>query len=308
MAATTEVTMQQLIDRVLARLVTPREFPLQVQVGATHLTASTSSTSLALVDATEVMPTDVLEFGQELVLVTAKDDATDLLTVARGYMGTTPDVALPGAVGYKSPRWPRHHVAQAVKDAMSGGLVPVVPELETIVSSVLSGGSLVPVDADTLDVVAVKVMDDQNRLIDLSRWDFMDHLPTAYFPTGKAVQVNSGPDDDDLFWVTLFRPYRWYDSDGDETTSPDETATTNPPNAGEDLPVLWAAATLATGRELSRGELDQVEEWNEQQAQQQGINIRLVRELWSEFYRRVDEVRKTYPVKRHRPYRKMRSF
>lgn len=307
MAATSAVSLGDLIDQTLGRLVTPREYPLRVEVAATSLSALPSDTSLSVTEPDKVEPTDVLEFGYELLLVTAKDEVTDVLTVSRGYMGTAVSAHVTGDIGWKSPQWPRWRVRQHVLNAVSGGLLYAAPEVATSTRSVLPGGSLIPVDADTLDVIRVQVMDDQGRLIGLSRWDFIDHLPADMFPTGKAVQINSGPADTDVFWVTAIRPYRWF-VDGDEVEEPTDDAVVNLPADGVDMPMLWAAATLATGRELSRSELDKVEEWNQDQAIRQGVNLRLVRELWSEFYRRVDEVKRNHPVQRHRPFQRMRGF
>ena len=308
MAATTAVTLGDLVDQTLGRLVTPREYPLRVEVGATSLGSLSTDVQLSVTEPDKVEATDVLEFGYELLLVTAKNATTDLLTVSRGYMGTEISAHVTGDIGWKSPQWPRWRVRQHVMNAVSGGILSAAPEMSTSTASVLTGGSLVPVDADTLDVIRVQVMDDQNRLVGLSRWDFMDHLPTSLFPTGKAVQINSGPSDTDVFWITSMRPYRWWDSDGVQVFDPTDDDLVYLPSDGLDLPMLWAAATLATGRELSRTELDKVEEWNQEQAIRQGVNLRLVKELWAEFYRRVDDVRRNHPVQRHRPFQRMRSF
>ena len=308
MAATVGVTLGDLIDQTLGRLVTPREYPLRVEVDADPLSALASDTSVSVTEPDKVEPTDVLEFGYELLLVTGKDSVSDLLTVSRGYMGTDLSAHVTGEVGWKSPQWPRWRVRQHVLNAVSGGILAAAPEVATETGSVLTGGSLVPVAADTLDVIRVQVMDDQGRLVGLSRWDFMDHLPADMFPTGKVVQINSGPSDDDVFWVTSIRPYRWFDTDAVQTSDPDDDAVVYLPADGVDLPMLWAAATLATGRELSRSELDKVEEWNQEQAIRQGTNLRLVKELWGEFYRRSDEVRRNHPVQRHRPFQRMRGF
>ena len=56
---------------------------------------------------------------------------------------------------------------------------------------------------------------------------------------------------------------------------------------------------------MSRLDLDTLGEWNQDAAIRGGQNLRLMRELWGEYYRRLDEARSIYSVPKHRPYRKM---
>jgi hypothetical protein len=165
------------------------------------------------------------------------------------------------------------------------------------------------VPADTLDVHQLAVILDDGRHVELMQWDYLPFLPDAAVPSGKAVQVPSDATPSDVFLVTLSRPYRWL-LNGQEVpaSGAPEDATVNLPIAGQDMPALWAAAKLATGRELSRSELDKVEEWNQEAAIRQGVNLRTVKELWLEFYRRMEEVRRTQPLPKHRPFKRMRRF
>ena len=280
-------------------------------VGTSAL-SNASTTSLEVSSPEKVASTDVLEFGSELVLVSDKSQS-NILTVARGYMGTPiNEVVLSGTQGIKNPRWPRFQVKRALEQAVSSGLVAALPEVHGFAASPLEDSTILEVAADIVDVTRVAVLDSEGRVIELSRWDFLDHLPATMVPDGKAIQVQGGPDEDDTFWCTGIRPYHWYSEEGVDRgiggAPTEEEDYVKLPVFGDDLPMLWAAAKMATGRELSRGELDRVEEWNQEAAIAQGVNIRLIRELWGEFYRRVDEVRKHQPVKKHRPYQRMRSF
>ena len=300
-------TLDELVEDVYHRLLTPNEWPLQVAIGSNGL-ASATDTTMNLTDASLVAKTDVLEIGSELLLVTAKTEA-GVLTVSRGYMGSTPnDLVLSGSVALKNPRWPRHKVERTLQRALRSGMVSVAPEIATVATPPLPDSSFVTVPDDTVDVLRVSVLDSTGRFLQMSRWDYMEDLPTDLVPNGRAVQIHGGPDEDDTFWVTLMRPYRWYDEDGEQTDTPTGTSYVTLPDVAEDLPILWTAATLASGRELSRVELDRVEEWNQDAAARQGVNIRLLRELWAEYYRRVEEVRRDRPVKKHRPFMRMRSF
>jgi hypothetical protein len=103
--------------------------------------------------------------------------------------------------------------------------------------------------------------------------------------------------DADELIVTYQAPYTF--------TGTGEAATVDVPLGSEDLAPLWAAAYGLSRREVSRSELDKIEEWNQDQAYRQGVNLRLVQQTWGEFYRRLDEARKIQYVPRHRPYRKM---
>ena len=89
MATTTTVTLGGLIDDTLEMLYRTSERPFQVTVGSSALDSPTDTT-LTVDDASRVQATDVLEIGDELMLITAKsDDSTPVLTVSRGYAGSS---------------------------------------------------------------------------------------------------------------------------------------------------------------------------------------------------------------------------
>ena len=310
MTATTGVRLGSLIDETLSRLMRVNEFPLTVEVGANGLESTTDTQFTLQSGADLIEPSDVLEFGQELVLVTRKSgDSVPVFTCARRYTGSPTDSAPPGTVGLKNPTWTRWSARQAVVQSTQGGLVSSLPEVVTLAESIEPGAMFLEVPADTLDVHQLAVILDDGRHVELMQWDYLPFLPEAAVPSGKAVQVPSDATLTDVFLVTLSRPYRWYLGDDEvPAAGVSEDAVVNLPIAGQDLPALWAAAKLATGRELSRSELDKVEEWNQEAAIRQGVNIRLVKELWLEFYRRMDEVRRTQPLPKHRPYKRMRRI
>lgn len=305
---TEHFTLKTLVDRTLSRLVSPREFPYLVELGGSPLTGAETDRTCTLRDASRVAPTDVLEFGEELLLVSGRSsDAVPVLTVVRGYMGSPVSTHLSGDIGFKDPRYPRWDVTQTVRQALSAGITSSVPAVSSETFTVLPESSLIQLPDNVFDVIRVQVLDSQGRLVDLSRWDFIDFLPAAHWPSGKGLQINTGPGESDVFWVTYTHPYTWLEG-GVATNDPTPDSVVEIPSGAVDLPVLWTAATLATGRELSRTDFDRVEEWSQEQAVRQGVNLRLVRELWGEFYRRVDEVKKTRPIKRHRPFQRMRGF
>jgi hypothetical protein len=308
--ATVDVTLGSLIEETLLRLQRPSEFPLTVEVGANPLETESDTVFTLASGADLVEPTDVLEFGMELVLVTSKSSAAiPEFRCARGYGGSPRGTAQSGTVGLKSPTWPRWQVRQSVVQATQSGLTTLLPEVATLVEQIEPGAMFLEVPPDTLDVHQLAVILDDGRHVELMQWDYLPFLPETVVPSGKAVQVPSEASTSDHFLVTLSRPYRW-ETGGVEVPAAAalEASTVALPIAGQDLPALWAAAKLATGRELSRSELDKVEEWNQEAAIRQGVNLRLVRELWTECYRRVDEVRRTQPLPKHRPFKRMRRI
>ena len=89
MATTVSVSLGTLIDEALSRLYRHSERPLQVALSGAPSDAADTTLNLSTGDASKISITDVIEINQEAMLVTAVDTATDILTVARGYAGTT---------------------------------------------------------------------------------------------------------------------------------------------------------------------------------------------------------------------------
>ena len=87
MATTTTLTLGGLLDDTLEMLYRASDRPFQVEVGSNALDSATD-TQLTVSDASRVQQTDVLEFGDEMCLVTGKSsDATPVVTEARATPG-----------------------------------------------------------------------------------------------------------------------------------------------------------------------------------------------------------------------------
>ena len=298
MSTLTSVSLETLVEETLSNLYRIAERPLETTVGSNALT-DTSDTTLTLADASAVSATTKLEHGSELLLVTAKTaDATPVLTVSRGYAATTKAAAPTGTRILIEPQWARADVIRWLQRCFASAFNKHLPSLETQAMSREDGYQYIIMPADTMRVLSVRHMSSvTGRIVDIGNWRLEQDLPTSLVSTGKALRLGSFVEDDDELIVTYQVPYEW--------TGTGEDATVNIPIGSEDLAPLWVSAYAVARREVSRSELDKIEEWNQEQAIRAGVNLRAVRDAWGEFYRRLDEVRSIHPVPRHRPYRKM---
>lgn len=300
MATSVTLTMGDLIDEALDLLHRPVERPRRVVVGSNAL-SSASDTQLTLSDGADlVQVTSLLEFGQEVVLVTAKSsDADPLFTVQRSYLGGDAGAVATGAVGYLNPPFPRYQVQRAIEQSIRS-LETWVPNLTTEVYNRVASRRYIQLPATTIEVVRAQLLNDETfRWSDLAGWEFVEDLPSSVVSTTKILKVPASVEDDTNVYVTRQTQYAW------STTPATETSTISLPFGANDVPVLYAVARLSTGREVSRLEVDNVTEWNKEAAIRGGVNLRMVRDLWADYYRRLDEVRRNQNVPRHRPFRKM---
>lgn len=292
--ATVTTTFDDLIDETFSVLYRHTERPRETRVAATALD-SASDTTFTVTDPDEIAATTLLEFADgEQVRVLSKSD-TDLITVERGYNATTASGAQPtNTLVTIGPVFGRNEVERWVKRFFSVHGNRYFPYLETSTKYRNTGEQVVELPADTIDVVEVRAQSaDTGRIADIGGWKFEQRVPVSIYSTGKVLRVPSTIADDDELWVTRQAPW---DVSGD---------TVGIPVGAEDLPVLFAAAYAVGRREVSRLDLDSIQEWNQASAIRNGQNIRLMRELWGEFYRRLDEARSLYHMPRHRPYEKM---
>src|SRR4051812_10537441 len=104
--------MSDLIDEALDYVHGYSERPAELVLASPGLASGLTST--LTLDLGSASVTDVLEFGQELMLVTGKTaDATPTYTVARGYLGTTAVAVATTTVGGLNPLYPRYLVQRA---------------------------------------------------------------------------------------------------------------------------------------------------------------------------------------------------
>lgn len=306
MASSTTVTLSDLIEEALSRLHPATERPAEVALAADAL-ASTSDTTITLTgDYAAVRPSTLLEVGQELLLVTGRDTSTPpVFTVARGYAGTPKAAAVTGTVVRISPLWTRYEVYRAILRCFAGPLTAYLPCLTSTTITVTANTYFLSMPAACIDVMRVGVSSIPGSSIskwdEVPQWEFIEDVPVAVVATGKMLTFPPMLAQGQTLHVTYQTAYAW--SGG--TATPAEAETITLPAAAMDLPSLYASSWMVMGREVSRLELDRVEEWNKDAAIRQGVNLRLATTLWGEFYRRLDEARKVQNVPQRRVYRKM---
>lgn len=297
--ATTTLTLGDLVEQTLSHLYRDSERPLQASVGSNALTASAADVTMNLSSAQNVERSKRLEMGDEVVLVTAKtDDAIPTLTVARGYTGTDVAAHVTGDRVLVDPPWQRADVKKWVRQSFDRIMNRHLPLITVREYTKPSGSYMVELPVDTMRVLAVEHGNEvTGRVNPIGGWKYHSRLPVSLSSTGQGLRVPTIFSEFDTAVVTVQIPYSFSDST--------ENGTVDVPIGGEDLPALWAAAYGQMRREVSRAELDKIEEWNQEQAIRSGQNLRMVRELWGEFYRSLDEVKSMHYVPRHRPFIKM---
>lgn len=305
---TVAVAFSDLVDDVEQEMYRANERPAIVTMGTSNAVTSTSDSTFTL-DSGTLQVSDTVQFGSELMAVTGASSGT--YTVVRGFDGSPLESAVTaGTVGYKRPSYPRHRVEKAVRRSL-GSLQAHVPLWSTTTVTVDATDQIVDLPASVESVLDVQYYMAGGRVVRVGGWEFNPNVPTSLVSTGKALVVPATAFPGETLYVTTQNGYRWVDvsaGDGSTTTSPDAADTVELPEFGVDLPVLWASAWLIAGREVSRTELDTVSEWSDEAARRQGVNLRLLRDRWSMYYQRIDEVKRTMPHRpMSRPYIKMRS-
>lgn len=300
---TVSVALSDLIDRVIYQMHTPVDLPLAT-VTAQALLADATDVDLTLTSAASVNVNDVLEIGSELVLVTAKTaDPIPVLTISRGYYSSTVAAHDTGDVVTVNPRHPRVRVAEAIRRAFPRLEALGLPMQDTKIFTRVPGLRQVQLDADTRDVIRVSYVDTvTGNIIDLDSWRIYDQVPTSLSPTGKLLRLPRYIADDDDLYITRRVPYRW----STHPAAPDEAATISMIEGTEDLPALYAAAWLVARRDIARTEIDRAEEWMAGEPSRGGVSSGVVRLMWQEFYRALDEARRLeVAAPLHRPFVKM---
>lgn len=287
--ATLSVTLQTLVNRAQLDLVDAGGQGKRVVMGANAL-ADASDTTFELVDGASVSITDVIEFEDELVLITDKSaDAVPVFTCSRGYFNSAAVAHSAGTPGHVNPTYPRVKIAEAIRRSFTRLEALGVPLIKSVTKSRVAGFAYVEMPADTRDVLDVLYWGEDGKLYHITRgWEFFDYLPTGKFSTGKAINLPKVAEDEDEFEVIYRAPYRWSTHPAD----PLAASTIDIPEGAEDLPALYAAAFLVSSREISRAEIDRAQEWTETAPIGQGSTGALVRARWQEFYRALDEARR----------------
>ena len=303
MSALTTITLEELVEDTLSTVYHDSERPLRVAVGSSSLATSSSTTFTLGVVPSSVVATDLLEFGDELMMVTGVTaDADPVYTVTRGYAGTTAIGGIAtGEYLSKQPLWPRIRVRDAVLQYFKRDVLPAITSEQYTIDS--STTQQITLPANTMRVLAVRYSNPvSGRIIDLPYWQFEDYLPAVIASTGKALRVSNTIVLADELIVTRRIPWEFVTSQDLNPASGDSILM---PYGSQNLPVLYATAYLLSGHEVKRSDLSSVGEWSQEAAIRNGTNIRLVAARWKEFWAAVDDAKHIVNVPKHRPFRKM---
>ncbi len=297
MPTTTSVTLGNLIEETLDSVYRSAERPSPVVVGSNAIdddadvTFTLSAGSLDITDRAEG------PLG-ELLLVTGKSaDATPIYTASRAYQNTTKADHPTGTIFLKNPDFTRSQVSRWIQRAVSSIMNTELPYWESNQFSRHPDFQYVELPADSLKVLRVRYFGlIEGRFADVGGWEFQE-VPTGLVSNGRILRTPASVSEDDKLIIDIQRPYLF--------TGDGEAATVPLPVAGQDIPVLYAAAYGQSRREVSRAELDKIEEWNQDQAIRAGVNLRMIRDMWGEVYRRVDEAKRVHRMPKTRPYQKI---
>lgn len=293
---TLTVTLSSLVDRTLLELLSPAE----VSMTATLVSSiSAGDTTFQLTNGADVNPSDIIEFGDELVLVTGKTaDPTPSFTVQRAYFSTIAASHATTVVGYVNPRHPRIQVAEAIRRCFPRLEALGLPMVKTETFNTVADASYIVMPENTRKVLQVVDMLTPAGPIVLDRWRFWPDAPTVKFPTGRILRVGRYVMSDDDLEITYQVPYRW----SNHPTAPISTSTIDLMEGSEDLPPMYASAWQLTRREISRQALELAQEWNQGEPSRSGVSAAFVRMKWQNFYQALDEARRLTTVPLHRPF------
>jgi len=295
---TTTVTLGSLIDSALYEIEHPSERGIALVMSSSNYLENATDAQFAL-QSGALKVNDLAEFGSELVLVTEKSaDVTPIYTVHRGYYGTTAVAHGAAATGQANPQFPRRRAADFVNKALTRMSALGVPLISSGTFNRESGKRQIVLPEDVHQVLQVLYVNPTTgRVLPLDGWQEYDNLPTTLASSGKVLSIPWYVMDADDIHVVYSEPYTW------TGTFPEEDATVTLPAAAVDLPATYAAAMLVAGREVSRAQLDRVEEWAQTEPLRGQGGGALVRAKWQEFYRLLDEARRVVAleVPLHRP-------
>jgi hypothetical protein len=283
----TSKTLTEIVDETFVNLYRIQDRPAQVALADFITLSQTTFTVQSATEASRLSVTDVVEFDKELVLITDKSTATiPVFTCRRGQLGSVAVSHDAGSVGLLNPLHTRIEVERQVKLSVKR-LSAHIPNVQTVALPLDTGGRTVTMPASTeavFRVVYVSTVDGLPQPID--GWEFLDDA--TWVAGGKQLRLALGFKAGNTVQVTYRLPYVWV-SDVIQL-----------PEFATDLPALNAACVLAARREVSRLELNNIDEWDRWKVVANGQNIGQLREMWKMFYQLVDEARRAYQPPKQR--------
>ena len=286
-------TFGQLIDRVRYSL---RSYTGQHEV-STHLTADATegAVDLSVADGNAVA-TGLVEIEDELVWVDSS--AGGVLTVppyGRGYQGSTAAAHLSGKQVITDPFFPRKHIADAIVDTQRA-LYPTLFQPKAKEFTFTAGQSTYDLDSDVDRVLSVswQLPGSSEFWTPVRRWRTDTFANTTEFASGSNITVFDPIGPDRTVRAVYAAPFT------ELTVASDTIGAAGHQEAHVDLLVFGACWRLLQFLEVSRLNLNSVENAERAKFAASGSASALTRQVLALYERRLEEERKRllqlYPI------------
>lgn len=254
---------------------------------ATWLSEACTDISLTMtVNNIEMISLGVCEVGEELVFVSAVDDAgvVTLAPYGRGYMGTTAVAHSANDKVLYDPAFPRVEIQRAINQTLAG----IYPKLFQVKETTFPFTGMVstyemPADAESVLRVRYEATGPSNAWPAVTGW-FFD--PTSEEATGKAITLLDPPMSGRTVKVVYTAPL------GTFAAPSDTLADVGFPESAIDVLLYGAASRLVRFLGPARIELGAVENVSRAQIIQSGDPATMANQFYAMYIQRLEEERK----------------
>lgn len=316
-----QVTITQVLEESLDILYRSIQRPISYALGSNLNATDNSSTFTITAEANTLNVGDILEMGLEQLRVTSIDTANPRdITAVRGFAGSTKLAHTTGDTVLVNPDWYRMSVYRAILRGLKGTIPAELPNVKTFNFQPTQNQFYQPMPADCIRPMRVAYVktdaaSNAQKFRTIDEWTWEDDVDPAVSNTGGLITLpiwlcNNVTVSNLTVYVTYQSAYLWTVNGSNPVTYTSTPSELNGDyilleTGATDLPALYAAAYLTGNREITRLDLQRVEEWSQEAAIRQGNNLRVVQQVWAEFYRRLDETRRLKTYAKHRPFRPM---
>lgn len=191
----------------------------------------------------------VIALGLELMLVWEVNGTAKTATVQRGVLGSTAASHASGDTVTVNPRASDFHILKALNDDLAALSAAGLYQVKTQVVTYDGTARSVDLADDVIDVLEVRYDESggTRRWPSIDQYQVLHDLPTADFPSGKAIRFDRSPEVDVNVRVKYKAPFGTLSALAD-----DVEAVTGLHAEAHDLPPLGAAILLAAARDIRR--------------------------------------------------------
>lgn len=210
--------------------------------------------------------------GVDLEVMYVWSFSVQTATVRRGFMGSTAATHADDALVYVNPRWSNFQILRALNAELNSYSSPRnglyrVRTVDLTYSSNAQEYDLTSV-TDLVSVLGVTTsMPGVTDWYPVSSWGLTRDLPTATFPSGKALSIYTPVTPGRTVRVVYGAPFAPL-----AALTDDVAAVSFLPATAHDIPPLGAAARLLAGREAARAQIDAQPESRNAEEVQGGAN------------------------------------